>query len=336
MIGRRQPSGCCAVHGWTWAGDHGLRPLLIVVTAALVLATACALSARFWWAFDLFSHFRLPYLILAAVFGLLALAVRAHGIAAVLLIIALVHGWTVKDLWLTRTPGPAATGMPLRVASVNVLDENPTPERVAAFARASGADLLVLVDAKSDRWRETLSVVGALYPHRAPATWQDGAPVILFSRAPILRHEVIRPIASRRPYLLAEIAIGSRTLTVAGVHPPSPSPTEGRESRARNWQLDRIAETVEDEPRPVIVAGDFNTSPWSPHFRDLLTETGLRNAAAGHGWIATWPSWLFWPLRIPIDHVLIRGPLAAMAVARGPFVGSDHVPILADLRLYSR
>jgi endonuclease/exonuclease/phosphatase (EEP) superfamily protein YafD len=82
----------------------------------------------------------------------------------------------------------------------------------------------------------------------------------------------------------------------------------------------------------VIVAGDFNTSPWSPHFRELLAEAGLRNAAEGHGWIATWPSW-FWPARVPIDHVLVGGRLGAASLERGPHIGSDHYPVVADLRL---
>ena len=82
----------------------------------------------------------------------------------------------------------------------------------------------------------------------------------------------------------------------------------------------------------LIVVGDLNTSPWSPHFRDLLTATGLRNAAAGHGWIPTWPTW-FWPALIPIDHVLVRGPLGVEDLERGPDVGSDHYPLIAGLRL---
>lgn len=319
------------VSGRTGAGRRVLQAILILAAGGLVLVTVFALAARFWWAFDLFSHFRLQYLILAVLFCLLALALRAHVVAAVLVAVALVHGWAIKDLWLGGTPVPAAA-LPLRVASVNVLDSNPTPGKVAAFARASDADLLIVVDAQSARWRDTLAAIGGLYPHRAPATWANGAPVILFSRLPILQHEVIRPADGRRPYLLTEVAVGRQPVTVAGVHPTSPSPTEPDDSHARNGQLDQIGETVEDEPRPVIVAGDFNTSPWSPHFHDLLAETGLRHAAAGHGWIATWPSW-FWPARVPIDHILIRGSVAAAAVKRGPFVGSDHYPVLAELRL---
>jgi hypothetical protein len=65
----------------------------MLAASGLGLATLFALSARFWWAFDLFSHFRLQYLIAAAAFGVVALAVQARPAAAVLAVVALVNGW---------------------------------------------------------------------------------------------------------------------------------------------------------------------------------------------------------------------------------------------------
>jgi hypothetical protein len=50
---------------------RGRRTLNLVLAAAaggLALATICALAARLWWAFDLFSRFRLQSAVLAAAF----------------------------------------------------------------------------------------------------------------------------------------------------------------------------------------------------------------------------------------------------------------------------
>jgi Endonuclease/Exonuclease/phosphatase family len=82
---------------------------------------------------------------------------------------------------------------------------------------------------------------------------------------------------------VAEVATGDRTLVVAGVHSSSPLPSE--DSDSRNRELDHIVELTSDPGQPLIVAGDFNATPWSPHFRDLLAATGLRNAADGHGYV---------------------------------------------------
>jgi endonuclease/exonuclease/phosphatase (EEP) superfamily protein YafD len=315
-------------------GLRALHLFLMLAAAGLVLITAFTFAARLWWAFDLFSHFRLQYVVAALILSVAALAVRAQPTAAVLAAVALVHGWAVKDLWWGGSANAALGGVPLRVVSANVLSQNRTPEKVLEFVRAADADLVVLIDARWDTWQPVFSALGALYPYETPRASGEGPPVILFSRHPIVDHAVVRPPGGRRPYLVAEVAVGGATLVVAGVHPSSPSPSEPSGTRRRNRELDHIGDIARDTDRPVIVAGDFNTTPWSPYFRDLLAAAGLRNAALGHGYIGTWPTW-FRPALIPIDHVLLKGPLAATAVRRGPAVGSDHYPIIADLRLLS-
>ena len=308
-----------------------MKLIVMLATIGLVLITAVTFAARLWWGFDLFTHFRLQYVVAAILLGLLALVLRAYGTATVLLVVALVHGWAMKDLWLGSTGAMASAGMPLRVASANVLSSNPTPEKVIDFVIASDADLVILVEAESKNWRRALATIAEDYAYRAPDRWSKGAHIVLFSRYPILRATKVRPPVRGNPHLVADIALGERMLSVVGVHPKSPSPEEASDSRRRNRQLDHIAQVVNAVDGPVIVAGDFNISPWSPHFRDLIAATGLRNAAEGHGWIATWPRW-FWPARVPIDHILVRGPIAVAAIARGPSTGSDHYPLVADLR----
>ena len=312
-------------------GPRALNLLIVLAAAGLALATLCALAARLWWAFDLFSHFRVQYVAVALALTIAALAVRAYRSVAVLAIVALVHGLAIKDLWLGGTASAAPGGTALRVVSLNVFAYNPTPEKVLEFVRAANADLVVLVDARLDPWQPVLSALRTLYPHQAP---RDPGPrrVILFSRHPIVEEQVVRPPGGLRPYLVAEVALGDETVVIAGVHPFAPSPTGPDGTHRRNRQLDHIAATLGQAQRPVIVAGDFNTTPWSPYFQDLLATAGLRNAAEGRGYIATWPTF-FWPLQIPIDHVLLKGPLAVTSVHRGPDVGSDHYPIIADLRL---
>jgi endonuclease/exonuclease/phosphatase (EEP) superfamily protein YafD len=320
------------------AGNVGwrrlLRTILALAAAGLAAATASALAARLWWAFDLFSHFRPHCAVLATLLGAAALAARTYPAALAFTAVALLNGWAVRDLWLGGGGAAgAAGGAPLRLVSANVLDSNPAPGRVLDFVRRSGADLVVLVDAKSERWRGVLAALGDLYPHRAPDAWRQGAPVILFSRRPVPAEAVVHPAAgANRPYVVARVAAAGAPPLVVGVHPTSPKPTEPEDSRERNHQLGHLGATVEGVAGPVIVAGDFNTTPWSPHFRDLLAGTGLRDAGTGRGWLPTWPVRLG-PAGIPIDHVLVRGEVAVTSLRRGPDIGSDHYPLIADLRV---
>ena len=314
-----------------------VRLMLALAAAGLLLVTTLVLAAPLWWLGDLFSHFRLQYALAALILGLAALALRAYPAAVVLAAVALVHGWAIKDLWLGGglsgvTP---MTGLPLRIVSANVLAGNSAPSRVLDFVLAADADLVVLVDAQGERWREVLATIKLRYPHWAPKTaWRDGgAPVVvLFSRHPILDYQIVRAPGGRGSNILAEIAVAKCRLAVAAVHTASPSPTDSHDTRRRNRALAFIGKRIQYTHEPMIVTGDFNTSPWSPHFRDFLAATGLRNAADGHGYIGTWPGWSRL-LRIPIDHVLIKGPLTVATITRGPAIGSDHFPIVADLHI---
>ena len=92
-----------------------------------------------------------------------------------LAVIALVHGWVIKDLWLGGSAAAASGTEPLRVASANVLSSNPEPEKALSFVRASDADVVVVVEAQGERWRDVLAAIGANYAHRAPEGWQDGS-----------------------------------------------------------------------------------------------------------------------------------------------------------------
>jgi endonuclease/exonuclease/phosphatase (EEP) superfamily protein YafD len=217
------------------------------------------------------------------------------------------------------------------VIAANVYDSNRTPHKVLDFVRHHEGDIVILIDAKRERWNAAVADISALYPYRAPP-WKEGAPIILFSRYPVFRYESVQSPGGERPYLEVDLAIDEQVVTVLGVHPASPTLTDSSDSRERNRSLNHIGRSVRDRDRPLIVAGDFNITPFSPHFRDMMTASGLRNAAQGQGWIPTWPR-QFWPIRVPIDHVLIRGPFAVQSLTRGPSIGSDHFPVIADLKL---
>src|SRR5918995_7285093 len=149
-------------------GPRALNLFLMLAAAGLALSTVFTLAARLGWAFDLFSHFRLQYVVAALILSVAALAIRAYPSAAVLGVVALVHGWAIKDLWWGGTANAAPGGVPLRVVSANVLSQNRTPEKVLEFVRAAEADLVVLVDARQKRWQPVLTALGALYPYSAP------------------------------------------------------------------------------------------------------------------------------------------------------------------------
>ena len=119
------------------------------------------------------------------------------------------------------------------------------------------------------------------------------------------------------------------TIDVVGVHlwPPE-SPTK---AKWRNAQFAELADIAQQRDRPLMILGDFNSTPWSPVFRQWLQRSDLvyeRRSAP----LYTWPTWvpLFW---IPIDACVTSKELKILSQRRGPRIGSDHYPLIAEVSL---
>jgi len=77
-----------------------------------------------------------------------------------------------------------------------------------------------------------------------------------------------------------------------------------------------------------IVMGDFNSTPWSDVQVAFRNATALDNRGP---LIASWPASLPAPLRVPIDPVFVGGGLSIRDLHAGPNLGSDHLPIIAEI-----
>jgi endonuclease/exonuclease/phosphatase (EEP) superfamily protein YafD len=91
---------------------------------------------------------------------------------------------------------------------------------------------------------------------------------------------------------------------------------------------------VTASPHPTIVVGDFNATLWSKPVRRLFAATDLR---APDRWpLLTYPATYFWPLRIPIDTMLVSPGLSFVGLQRVQRFGSDHFPIVAQIAIGGR
>ena len=138
--------------------------------------------------------------------------------------------------------------------------------------------------------------------------------LMLFSRYPILDIGYER-VAIYRPILVARIAVKDTVVTVIGVH--SSHPTSPRFAEMRVLYMKGVAEMAARTSGPVVVAGDFNSTPWSEPFRAVRAGGSLTDAAARRPWLTTWPSWFPAP-GLQLDHVLVNREVAVEQLERGP------------------
>jgi hypothetical protein len=129
---------------------------------------------------------------------------------------------------------------------------------------------------------------------------------------------------------------GGFTLFV--LHLQNPTRGRGEGLRIRNLELAILAETVAKEPGPVLVMGDFNTTPSALPFYRLLKAANLNRVACGGPNPGTWRP-IDWSgttmdkipgLRVTIDHILVRD-LDVQACQVGPDIGSDHFPLIVTI-----
>ncbi|MEM7442611.1 MAG: endonuclease/exonuclease/phosphatase family protein [Pseudomonadota bacterium] len=303
------------------------------MSIAFWLVAICLIATAFLpeladrsWLFDLASNLRLPIIIAAAILAIAALSTRRYLIMLVAIGSTVPHLMAMTVHW--PEPQPQG-GRPISVGTANLLWNHEDPANAVALLSDLNLDLLV-VQEKSTQWNTHLRPLRERYQFTVPGSPAFSHDVMVFSRWPVVSVTPLAPGSTYRSGMIVELVIDDHTLTVIGVH--APTPTSARLTDRRDAFLNRIAEEVQARRgNHVLVVGDFNATPYAPSFQ-ILAEAGLSADASSGTPIATWPTWL--PLvGLPIDHVLGNDRIAIGTVETGPDIGSDHYPLIAHVRL---
>ena len=134
----------------------------------------------------------------------------------------------------------------------------------------------------------------------------------------------------KRPRIVADVLVHDRWVRVIFAHPVIPM----RHVGMRNGELEVIARDARAADKPVILAGDLNCTPWSYFFYRLEQDGNLRDTEKGFGYQPSWS--MFHPLPLLcIDHCLASSQFSTKRRYNGRYVGSDHLPVITELRLHS-
>lgn len=293
-----------------------------------VAATLLGFLAAWLWLGELACHFRAQYavvLLAAASCFAAGRRFRRCGLAAT-------AGCLNLALILPLYFGAPATGdanQPHRLLLLNVNANNGHFDQVRQYIQESNPDIIVLVEV-NNRWVQQLEPLTAAYPHAVWLPLENKFGLIVYSRYELSGSEVRHTEDFPNGFTVARIPVAGKRLTVAGVHPPPPvSPAA---TAIRNEQLQDLAAWANEQSGPLLLAGDLNTTSWSPAFARLLEEGQLRDARQGFGVCPTWPARipLMW---IPIDHCLVSPGVVIHDHQVGPYLGSDHCPVIIDFSL---
>ncbi len=305
--------------------------LLALVEFAGVLASAATLVAFFGarsWVAELASHFRVQYLTTLVAFAGIT-AVAGHGWSAlVFALFALVNAAVIARAHAAESPPVASAAMPVRVFLSNLHAENGRLGLLIDAVRRFGPDVVVLLEVRP-RCIYELAPLASAYPFAMTVPRDDNFGIALYSKHPLGNTECLYLGRARVPSLVVDVQT-TPALRVVATH-PYPPVTPGY-AELRNDHLEALAELARTGLRPLVLLGDLNMTPWSPYFARLLADGDLRDSMRRRRPQSTWPVKL-WPLRLPLDHCLVSSEIRVVSRTVGPYVGSDHFPVIVDLEL---
>lgn len=303
----------------------GFWGLVVSATGLVCTATVIAFFGAKWWPLDLFANFRLQYvvcLLMALVVLLVGKKWLGAGVAGVFALVNLVD---IVPAFIGPRGPAASSSRSLTILLANVLTSNKEYERVRQLVRSEAPDIVVLLEV-SETWLNELSSLEENYPHVVSSPRSDNFGIAMLSRIPFEESELVEIGEAGLPTAVARIRFGDASVTVIATHPLPP--TRRASAHYRNQQIKELADYVHAVGKPIIVMGDLNTTPYSPHFKRLLRESGLRDSRCGRGIQGTWQAHLPPFLRIPLDHVLHSPEINVLDRKLGPDIGSDHLPVI--------
>jgi endonuclease/exonuclease/phosphatase (EEP) superfamily protein YafD len=297
-----------------------------VNSACLLLAvlTAAAFFPTGHNGLELLAHFRLQLCLVAILMFVAAVFLScrlggAIGAAAV-----------VANLWaILASLGPSVIEKspwrerPIQTAIWANLQERPEAlARLAALPAAQDAFAIALTELPPGR----LAAVREAFPGFSCTTPLDGPPTRLATI--ILTREC--EAAGVSAFTDPDQAVYAQTerLRLVALHPIPPL------SAAMASQRDAAiaaALRLKAPDRATLMLGDFNATPYAQALTPVAAA-GFGRARCGGPWTATWRS-RFPPLGFHIDHAFLTEGLRLIDCQVGPWLGSDHAPLIVRFQV---
>lgn len=320
---------------WFWVLPGLMPPIVFTVTPALLILTAPFLK-----------RFRLPVLALAVFSFLITIPSSGINFAA-----------------LVPRDRPTEEGSRVRVVQMNTdywgqlrdgtLSDPRDKESMLKYLRALDADVYLLQEHMTRVGDLALPVTDLSDVRRVFPEYQaiTAGTLLTLTRLPVVDHKVVNQETGSDlalpppPYqLMVNVRAGETVLSTYNIHMPIQIIIE------QNWferafyeEIERrhvirrnefriLTKDVADNPNPVIVAGDFNTSPAMGDIRGLLDVTQDAASSSGRLYPATWRVGGQLPMLWRNDWYLLRNNLVVDEFrSLDPEGNSDHLAHSVDL-----
>ncbi|MDR1367452.1 MAG: endonuclease/exonuclease/phosphatase family protein [Candidatus Accumulibacter sp.] len=311
-----------------YASRYAHRRAILIAMAALV-----GWTGNWHWLPELFSHAFYQYALALPALTLLVFYGNAKKYWRWTTLVAMVLVWF--PFMLSFLTGPSDTRPNPPKTRITLLQFNTLrkTEPLAKWLASRARDVDVVLALEVDTpFSSVIEAFSGDFPYHIERFSEDSFGIALISRYPFAQARILDTIDPIFPAVDTVLITPSGPLRLVGIHPPPPVSAEG--AALRNHFMEELSVSLESD-LPTVVFGDFNSTPWSPKLRAFLSRNGLEDAQRGHGMLSTWPAQLaryadF--LGVPIDLTLLSPSLTVESRQSGPFLDSDHLPVITRIR----
>jgi vancomycin resistance protein VanJ len=222
---------------------------------------------------------------------------------------------------------PSQTNLRFVTYNLHQDDLNENHRAIAALKRLN-PDIAVLQESRDENG--LLNELRAAFPN---FSIQHESELTTISRFPIRDSRIYRRPRNPRPLLEVTLDVNGQAVRVVNLHFPfadfrGPFSISNHSGFSR-WDQTRLLLGL-DQKTPLVIAGDFNTTPRGAMYSSLRAKYENAFEQAGWGFGFSYNSRL--PV-IRIDHVWLNSRVRATRAFTVGETASDHRPLVTDLRI---
>ena len=230
-----------------------------------------------------------------------------------------------------ESPSPDNVDHPQRTFSIlafNVLMTNRNHHQLLTIIHKYDPDLILLTEA-NHWWEQAIRSIESRYNFTLKKPLENTYGMLMYSRFPLQHCDVRFLVEDDVPSFYTTVRMPSgETVDFYGLHPRPPRVKQ--DVYERDAELLIVGQTIAQQKRPAIVAGDLNDVAWSHTTRLFRRLSGLLDPRIGRGFFNTFPTHLPF-LRFPMDHIFHSEQMRLQQLDVLESSGSDHYPIFARL-----
>ncbi|MCK5374051.1 MAG: endonuclease/exonuclease/phosphatase family protein [Alphaproteobacteria bacterium] len=234
-------------------------------------------------------------------------------------------------------------GKTFKVAQYNKLHSNQNHDRILKWVEEDDIDLLILQEVIRPELLPLKRKLSTIMPYAEPIGKMRPDAYMVLSRYKIENYETKLVCVKYCTFTRAirfDVVIPENEdqlehrVRVYTVH--TQNPLNDTLYRANYEELEETALWIasDKDTERILFMGDWNTTIYSPAFKNVLKIARLNHQSYDIVPENTWPAYIpIKALRLSIDHILYKGQLNLLNKYVGKALGSDHHSIIANFAI---